>query len=85
MPETERINYTHKELTELMVRAAGLNEGTWMLLAEFNFAAANIGQGDQANPGAMVMVKSIGLQRIKEGQNTPPHLTVNASDLEPSA
>ena len=85
MPETDRINYSHKELTELMVRAAGLREGTWMLLAEFNFGAANIGQGKDTNPGAMVMIKTIGLQRVKEGQNTPPHLTVNAADLEPVA
>ncbi|MEE8436083.1 MAG: hypothetical protein V3S64_14955, partial [bacterium] len=56
--------------------------GTWVLTVEFNFAAANIGQGEDANPGAMVMIKTLGLNRVKKGTNTPPHLTVDAADME---
>ncbi|MDH5752621.1 MAG: hypothetical protein OEZ59_09420 [Deltaproteobacteria bacterium] len=85
MPEANRFLYSHRELAEMMVREAGIHEGKWMLLAEMNFGAANLGQGEDVNPGGMLIIKKMGIQRVPEGEKYPESLTVDAARINPAA
>lgn len=80
MPEPTQLTFTHQELLELLVRAAGLKTGKWMLLVNFGFSAANIGP-DAASvmPSAIVGVQNVGLARAPD--DAPASLVVDAALL----
>src|SRR5690606_35801655 len=46
MPEASQYTFSHKELLALLVKAAGLHEGKWMLLVTFGFTAGNFAGPD---------------------------------------
>ena len=79
MPETTQIRYSHKELTELILRDRGITSGHWTIYITFHFMGANVGleEGD-LKPVAMTFVESIGVTRVPE----PNPLSVDASKLE---
>jgi hypothetical protein len=78
MPEVSQIEFTHQELVTQLIKAAGLHEGKWMLLVNFNFSAGNFGaSATEAFPGAIVAVSKIGLVRATE--DAPDGLVVDAS------
>ena len=75
MPENTQIEYTLRELTEVMVRDQGLTDGHWQLVVRFSFAAATIDvPGEGLAPTVMSRVQSVGLARVAE----PNPLSVNA-------
>lgn len=80
MPEAKQIVYTHKELTELMLRDRGIRSGHWAIYITFRLAGVNVdlGGGD-ARPAAIAVVDGIGLQQADEGFP----LSVDASKLAP--
>jgi hypothetical protein len=80
MPEPEHVTFTHRDIAELLVRKAGINEGFWGLLLQFGIAGANLQdpQG-QVMPAAIVPVLKIGIQKFDQ----PSSLTVDASKLGP--
>jgi len=84
MPEPNQYLYKHKELLELLVRQAGVRKGRWMLMAVFNFGAANIGPTpEQVVPGAVVGLAQIGIQLAPP--DTPTEVTVNAAEINPTS
>jgi hypothetical protein len=78
MPETTQILYSHKELTELILRDRGITAGHWAIYITFRLVGANLGleEGD-LKPVAMTFVESIGVTRVPE----PNPLSVDASKL----
>ncbi len=78
MAETKQIMFTYKELAEMMVRKAGLEEGLWGIVVKFGISAVNIGQSpEDVLPAAIVPVLEIGLQRADEASR----LTVDAAQV----
>lgn len=82
MAEQRQIAFTHKEVSEALVRYYGLEEGLWGLYIEFGISGANIGT-DPANPdnilpAAIVPIVKIGVQRFDK----PNSLTVDASSIK---
>ncbi len=80
MPEMENITFTHREIAELLVRKAGINEGFWGILLQFGIGGGNLQdlQG-QVMPAAIVPVLKIGIQKFDQ----PSSLTVDASKVGP--
>jgi len=78
MPETTQIVYSHKELTELMLRDRGITSGHWAIYLTLRLVGANVElkEGD-LKPVAMTFVDSIGVTRVPE----PNPLSVDASKL----
>ena len=78
MPEATQIVYSHKELTELILRDRGITSGHWAIYMKFRLMGANVGleEGD-LNPVAMTFVDSIGVTRVPD----PNPLSVDASKL----
>ena len=78
MPETTQIVYSHKELTELILRDRGITSGHWAIYITFHLVGANLGleEGD-LKPVAITFVDTIGVNRVPE----PTPLSVDASKL----
>jgi len=71
---------TLKELATLLVKDAGLHEGNFDLSLEIQIAVGSLGPTpEQALPGALFGVKSIGLTRTEK----PNVNTVDASIVNP--
>lgn len=82
MAEATLINYTFKELAELMVKDQNKHEGYWGVFVRFGIAAANTGPSDaDLRPSAIVPILEIGLQRF-EGLN---NLSVDAAKVNPKS
>ena len=47
MPETTEINFSHREIVEMLIRKQGIHEGIWMLSVRFNSTATNMGNRRQ--------------------------------------
>lgn len=78
MPEPENIVYTHKELTELMLRDQDIRSGNWAIYIRFRFQAVNLEVAEtDFKPAAIAFVETIGIQRVDQ----PFPLTVDASKL----
>lgn len=78
MPETTQMIYSHKELTELILRDRGITSGHWAIYIKFRLVGANVelDEGD-LKPVAMTFVESIGVTRVE----APNPLSVDASKL----
>jgi hypothetical protein len=82
MPEVNELTWTHRELVELMIKAANIHEGKWMIELKLGFAPANSGPSpEQINPGVIVAVTGIGIRREIPG--APPVLVVDAAQVNP--
>lgn len=82
MPEVINYAFTHKEITELLIKKQDIHEGYWAIYIEFGLGAGNIAAGpDDPNmlPAAIIPVKRIGIQR----HDQPNQLTVDASQINP--
>lgn len=80
MAEATLINYSFKELSELMVKDQNIHEGYWGIYIRFGIGAINAGPSDnELKPAAVVPVLEIGLQRYNELNN----LCVNAAEVNP--
>ncbi len=82
---SEVINYafSHKEITELLIKKQDIHEGLWAIYVEFGLGAANIGTSPEdlnILPAAIVPVKRIGIQR----HDQPNPLTIDASQVNPT-
>jgi hypothetical protein len=84
MPEANQYTFTHKELTEMLVRQAGLHEGRWMLMLTLGFGPGNFGPSEsEVVPGAIVTITNVGIQ--KAPAESPSSLTVDAAVVNPQA
>jgi len=83
MPETSVYTFTHAELIELLIKAAKVHEGLWMLNIHLGIGQGNFGPTpDEQYPGIAVGVAKIGIQRAV-GENIPKHLMVDATKVNP--
>jgi hypothetical protein len=82
MPEANNYAFGIRELTELLVKASGVQEGRWVLAVNFGFAPSSfLTAPDVANPGVSVLVQGVGIQReIPEG-SAPKGAVVDAAAL----
>jgi hypothetical protein len=84
VPEVDQYSYTFKELTELMIKQAGIHEGRWMMQVTFGFGALNGGPTpDQIMPTGFVGLQKIGL--MKAQPDSPEILTVDAAAVNPAS
>ena len=81
MPDVETYTFKHRELLVLMVKAADIHEGEWMLHVKFGFLAGNFGPKENIVPGGVVGVHEIGITKAKESD--PKSLVVNAAEVNP--
>lgn len=82
MPEVNQYTWNHRELLEVLARAASLTEGRWMLMIQFNMTPGNFGPSEKdLLPGMLVGVARIGLQRADI--NSPEALVLDAADIRP--
>jgi hypothetical protein len=83
MPDISTYNFDLQAVTALLVKAAELHEGLWMLNVGMNFTAGNFQTApDAAQPGSMVSLSNFGLSRV-EPASSPPNLTVDAALVNP--
>jgi hypothetical protein len=82
MAEATQYMVSNRELVALLVKAQGLHEGLWTLVANFGLGVATIGgpagSGEFA-PTGMVQLLGVGLQRVSE----PSPLAVDAAVVNP--
>jgi len=78
MAQSERMTFTFKEITELMVRKAGVKEGLWAISLKLGIQGVSIGQTpDELVPAAIVPILEIGIERV----DTPSRLSVDAAEV----
>jgi hypothetical protein len=83
MPEVSELTWTHKELIALMIKAANIHEGRWMIELKLSFAPVNSGPSeDQISPGIIVGVTNVGIRRELPG--APSALVVDAAEVNPA-
>ena len=82
MPEVSQYTFTLQEVAEALVKKAGLHEGVWQVLFNFNLGAGNFGAEENvALPGAIATISGLGL--LKAEPKSPPNLVVDASVVNP--
>jgi hypothetical protein len=80
MADVSQFKFGLAEVTEMLVRKAGVKEGLWQLNVDFNFAAATAGPSEkEALPTAMAAVSKLGINRVER----MTALSVDASQLKP--
>jgi hypothetical protein len=85
MPAANQFTWNHKELITLMVKAAEIHEGRWGLLLNYGMTPGNFGISDaQLNPGLIVAVLGIGIQREPPGITIPSSMVVDAAEVNPA-
>jgi hypothetical protein len=79
MPDVSQYKFNLPEVTEMLVRKAGLTEGIWQLSVDFSFAAATMGPSEkEAMPTGLVAVSKLGISRVDKATA----LTIDASKLK---
>jgi hypothetical protein len=83
MPQPNQYVFTNKELLEVLIKAAGVHEGRWVLMTNFGFTAANMGPSpEQFAPGAVVVINQMGIQRAQS--DTPEQMGLDAAVVNPA-
>lgn len=85
MADPDRFTWKHKELVAVLLKEAKVHEGRWFLAANFGMGGGNFGQTeDQLNPGVVIMLGSIGIQREMPEAKAPQALVVDAAEVNPA-
>jgi hypothetical protein len=82
MPEAGQYLFDKRELLELLIKRAGVHEGRWVLIANFNFAAVNVPTPDLAMPSGVMGVNKIGIERADP--NVPAAASLDAAVVNPA-
>jgi hypothetical protein len=92
VPESDLYSFSHKELITELIKASGVHEGRWMLALQISIAQGAFGSPGapgppasvvEANPGVLVTINKIGIQRVPEG--TPGGRTaIDAAEVNPA-
>lgn len=92
MPEVSLYSFSHKELITELIKASGVHEGRWVLALQVNIAQGSFGppaapgspvSAIEANPGVLVTVNKIGIQRAPEGA-PGGGLAIDAAEVNPA-
>lgn len=84
MPEISQITLSHRELTEMMIKAQNLHEGKWRLIVVFGIQGANLVPpgSNEIFPAAVIPIQKIGLQKAKDDEKEDS-ITVDAAKVNP--
>lgn len=83
MAEPTQYTFGFEEIAQMMLKAAGIHEGRWVVGLEFNVVVAPVGiKPDEAYPGAVIGAQKLILSAAGD-QPTPPNLTFDATKLNP--
>ncbi|HRK95574.1 MAG TPA: hypothetical protein PK694_04565 [Rhodospirillales bacterium] len=84
MPDINQYIVSHKELVELIIKSAGIHEGSWVLMVNFSLVGGNFSVAqDSAAPGAAVLLSGVGIQRVQQHEAPPASLVVDAATANP--
>ena len=84
MPEVNQYMFKYPEVTEALIKKAGIHEGKWQIILMFGLGGINMGPSPaDIVPGAAVAVTGIGLQRATA--KSPEALVVDASVVNPTS
>lgn len=85
MAEIATYNFDFTEVIAALIKQQGLHEGKWTVGVNFGFAAALTGpQPSDTRPAAIVQIQSLQLARVTV-EGLPPHLVVDAAEVNPEA
>lgn len=80
MPETTEINFSHREIVEMLIKKQDIREGIWSLSIRFNFGATNAGPSPtEVSPSAVISVAQIGLHKVDKESN----IALDAAKVNP--
>lgn len=90
MAEATQYSFPMREIAELAVKKAGVTSGKWSIGVNFMIHVGNMGMppDNQARPSASVMVDTINLVRIPDGEAVGDHmkgLVVDAAEIHKSS
>lgn len=84
MPDVNQYTVGPKELVELIIKASGIHEGRWALMANLGMGVGNFGPTpDDVAPGVVVSIQSVGITRETAAAPQPPSITVDAAEVNP--
>lgn len=84
MPDVNQYSFSQKELVTLLIKAAGVHEGKWIIMMNFGFSAGNFGPSPaELSPGAVIAAINVGIQRADA--NAAPEMVVDAAEVNPKA
>ena len=72
----KQLTFSLQDVAAMMVKSANITSGTWGIYVRFGLQAANMGQGDDLFPVAIVPVVELGIQEME-----PCNLTVDAAKV----
>lgn len=79
MPEIETYTFTHRELLSMLIKAAGVREGDWLLQVHFGFSAGNFGPNEESvAPGSLAVITHLGITKAKP--DSPKALVMSAKE-----
>jgi hypothetical protein len=82
MPETTEVNFSHREIAEMLVKKQGIHEGIWGISVRFNWSATNVGPSPtELYPSAIASIVQIGLHRVEKESN----IAVDAAKVNPKS
>ncbi|MEM5789131.1 MAG: hypothetical protein AAGU11_17595 [Syntrophobacteraceae bacterium] len=82
MPEVKSLDYSLKEVAEILIKQTDIHEGYWGLMFQFGLSGANVTGPDESTvPAAIIPVLRLGLQKFDK----PNSLTVDASVVNPQS
>jgi hypothetical protein len=80
MPETTEVNFSHREIVEMLIKKQDLHEGIWGLSVRFNFVATNVGPSPaEVNPAGVISILQIGIHKMELESN----LALDAAKVNP--
>ena len=83
MAEATQFSISWPEVTTLLIKELQIHEGRWVAVIELAFTAGMIGQSQaDSRPGAMILANGLRLSKADAG--TPPHLVVDAAEVNPA-
>ena len=84
MAESTQFMFSHQDVVTELLKSQGIHEGIWMLVINFGFGAAAVGQSEgssELNPTAIIPVLRIGIQ-LTDQLNS---LSVDAAKVNPTS
>ncbi|MBI2716932.1 MAG: hypothetical protein HYX37_21165 [Rhizobiales bacterium] len=85
MAQSTQVLFSHRDLIELLIKNAGIHDGRWSLLLNLSVGTGHMAvPPDQTGPGVMVVVTSVGLQRLQDGIDAGKDaIVVDATEVNP--
>lgn len=75
--------FSHRELVELMLKAADVHEGKWVLTVQLGVGTGNVGPSPtEVYPGVTIQFQKVGIQRLLEGA-VEGTITIDAAVVNP--